>query len=469
MASSQKRSRPLRRVVRTFFAHRFWLVAMVIGASLAAALVSMRQPKMFVGRMELASAANSTSSSVLLPDVVRLRQLVFNPENLAALVVTTPGGEARDAKLISRIAKSVQLEPVSDPALGSGVWRLRVEIPAADAATAAERLDRYAQSIDEEFRLRVRLAKKDSTASQDDPASWIAPVAHTQAAAGQTDETFADPLLEVVGNPEDVEPLAAAIQADIDRACAELDRQSRELEALTAIVEQLDANPAAVEKELEAEQPALRALRNERDRLLEQRARLAAYLRPAHPDYQAIDRRIQSAEDALAQERAKLRELYGQKRQQVQSAVEKRTAQLEEDRKRLAVVERPFRTEKAARNAPANSETPRPLPEVPARALDANLASLDRPVGRVVLPSPSVDPRPIQPMTARNVLLAAMAALAVYLLFVVVRAGADSRIHSMDDLEDLDVDLYAFGSIPTRRSGMPVRLRAAAHLGEPRS
>lgn len=466
MASSpRKRSRPLRRMARTFFAHRFWLLAMVVGASLATAIVSVRQPKTYVGRMELAYAADAHSTPVLLPDVVRLRQLVFNPENLAALTPTLEGRESSDPETLSRIAKSMQLDPLSNATSGSGVWRLQVQIPASNAKIAGERLDQYAARIDEEFHHRVQLAKKQAAPSSPsgDARVPVAPVAHFPENAPPPGEAPTAPILQIGVEPSDVSDRVAELQGENENRIAELDRATAQAAGLAEIVAQLEANPPIVSPEIEAQQPALRALRQEFDRLLEQRARRAAYLKPAHPDYQAIDRRIQSAEAALGLEITKLAKDYRAKWTTATTAAQRLRDELARVPKPLDArdVQKsetaiPPATDEQA--SPTSPEVPRPLPDVAARSFDPSAIGVERPVGRVVLPSPSVDPHPIQPTTFRNVAFSACAALAVYLLFVVIRAGSDTRIHSMDEIEDLGVSVFSFGSIPSQcRAAPPVR------------
>ncbi|MBY0586077.1 hypothetical protein K2X85_02810, partial [bacterium] len=94
---------------------------------------------------------------------------------------------------------------------------------------------------------------------------------------------------------------------------------------------------------------------------------------------------------------------------------------------------------------------------MPTTPVTAATATLDRPIGRVVVRPGVIDLDPIRPRTARNIAIGAALGLLAYALSSMVRAGSDQRIHAVDDLESLDLDINVFGSIPKVRSGSPVK------------
>ena len=112
------------------------------------------------------------------------------------------------------------------------------------------------------------------------------------------------------------------------------------------------------------------------------------------------------------------------------------------------VAEKP--REEIKSSSPAKEITPSPLPEnLPA-------STLDRPIGRVVIRAGMVDASPIRPKTERNIISGLIGGLLAYLVMVFLWAGSDQRIHSVDDLEGLAVDLNVFGSLPKVKNGQPV-------------
>lgn len=480
--------RQFRRIVRTFFAYRRWLLVLWIAGAIAAVATSARQPTTYVGRLELASAADGSPTRAVLPDIVRLRQLAFNPENLNRLTSSENNAirEGSTDPLAAKIAKTASLEPISTSPSGCSVWRLSVEIPARSHGEAQRRLEAFAKKIDLEFRENLvavrraghsplRLAGEHvhpavyqaRTSGREDAAPKPADSTQSQAA-----DSSGDPLAELAKefgvSIDELPAIADSIRAEFGRRAKEIEILEQKIDELVRHVHRIEAKEEPTEDaaQMEQDNSAFRSLCERRDTLNDLRSKLAMSLKPAHPDYQAVEGMIQEVEARLKSERSRLVELCRSKIRKLETRTRQLHTDVTRDRSRLdALADLSARTDSAAA-APSSipslpekeSDAPRPMPSLPSGPSSTQPAEeIDRPIGRVVLPTPTVDVNPIRPRTSRNVGFALLGAFLAYAAFVVVRAGSDQRIHGTEDLEGFDVDVPIFGSIPSQRTGCLVR------------
>jgi hypothetical protein len=490
-----KRSLRSRQFFRAFFAHRSWLLLLLLLGAGAGAALSLTQERVYLGRLELASAVEAAPTRVLLPDNARLWQLVYSAANLNLL---TDGADDTSASF-ERVNRSIKLQPVSMQSTGSSVWSLSIEIPAANVATARERLDRYAARIDSEFRERVLLVRRqrpitpvavrrtsaDHTASRTaiiDQA--IAKTAHSPEESAATPDANSPPLLPTKDQNKEVKSLAEELGVSVeqlplvidqfetsidDRVTQLHDRESRIARAMESI-NRAESNPlsASIRSDSEAAHPELVSLRTRRQQLLAERARLATYLKPAHPEFQSLDRDLKDVESTLRQAQQAAVDGLRQDVTRWDAEVKSLRESIVEDRERLATVRAmiglpatiPNDRSRAASTPPASNAvlaTPYAAPAPTETVNPPTSATGDRPIGRVVVRPGVIDAEPLRPRTARNMLIGAAIGLLVYAFASVVRAGSDQRIHAVDDLESMDLKINVFGSIPKVRSGAPVK------------
>jgi hypothetical protein len=471
-------------MVRAFFAHRRWLVALLAVGGGGAAVGSMTIPTTFIGRMELACSPDAPPSRVVLPDVVRLRQLVFDPENLSLLLDSEDPSDKKGAALVESLAETATLEPISPPTAPSSVWRLRVEIPAPDRATAQRRLEQYADRINQDFRERIRLVRRGDpagirtapTVSEILPAryqpadekadvSLLSEVPPTPQAAPAEGNPLAELASRFGVSVEQLPAVADSIRSELDRRANEIAARERQVDEWVEIVNGLESGEAhGAASTAERGSPSIRSLLERREELQARRLNLVGRLRPAHPDYQAVERSIQEVETRLRLERERLADSYRARIAEAEASTKQLRNELSKDRRRLDALEAAAAGRRSREAAPPSSfaasaavAPPEPAPPLSGRALPTTWEA-ERPIGRVVLPGASVDRRPIRPKTVRNTVAAMACALLAYLVFVAVQAGSDPRVFGVDDLESLGIDLYVFGSIPASKRCVPVRL-----------
>lgn len=491
-----RRSLRSRRVFRAFFAHRTWLLLLLLlGGGLGAAY-SVSQERVYQGRLELASAVEGAPTRVLLPDHARLWQLVYSTSNLNLL--TEENEESSSS--FDRVNRSIRLSPVSEQSTGSSVWSLDIEVPAPTVAAARERLDRYAARIDSEFRERILLVRRQrpmapvavrrtnpdqaSASRSPDVDGAVQRTAHSPEDDVDA-EPSSSPLLPTKSQSKEVEDLARELGVTVQRLPLMIDQFERSIDDRVTLlheregqiartmetINKAESNPLAmmVPAEIESAHPELASLRARRQQLLAERARLATYLKPAHPEFQSLDRDLKDVEASLRQEQQGMLAGLRQDVHRWDTEVKSLRESIVSDRERLAVVSTMIGLpEKRTRDlASKQSSVPEPTPRLeavaplPAAPVVASATPMvDKPIGRVVVRPGVIDADPIRPKTARNVVIGAAIGLLVYTLSSVVRAGSDQRIHAVDDLEGIDVTVNVFGSIPKVRSGSPVKFSA---------
>ena len=464
-----RQPRRLRRFLRTFFAHRLSLVFLAVAGGLLGAGVSYFQERTYRGQLELAAAPDGAPTRVLLPDNAKLWQLVHSDANLELLVKDAPPQGTRQ---LERINRSIQLEPISTQPTGSSIWLLHVDIPASSSSNAKEMLNRYAAKLDSEFQQRTLLVSRNSIGRS---------VSHRRGrsttpaidSAIQTTSAVTDPQLVELAHELGVEPdrlpfMIDQFRGSIERRSGDLTKREAEVDKLVTAINRIESGSVTAQfpPDVEAAYPELQSLRTEREALAQQRARLATTLKPAHPELKSVDRRIAEVEEQLKGTQSRIADKYESEIQRVESDLKKKREQLAIDRERLSKVQRmaniPATVPTTSDTAPEKSTTEAvnqaPLKEVTPQPLPENFAAgaLDRPIGRVVIRAGMIDPSPVRPKSERNIMAGVFGGLLAYLVMVFLWAGSDQRIHSIDDLEGLAVDLNVFGSLPKMRNGQPV-------------
>jgi hypothetical protein len=96
-------------------------------------------------------------------------------------------------------------------------------------------------------------------------------------------------------------------------------------------------------------------------------------------------------------------------------------------------------------------------PGLELRALpEPTAADAERPIGRVVISGPLLDRGPVQPRTTRNVAIGVLLGLVTYVMASFFWAASDQRIHGVEDLHELNIDINVFGSVPRTGRRSPV-------------
>lgn len=472
-----RKPRRLRRFLRTFFAHRLWLAVLALAGGLIGAGFSYFQERTYRGQLELAAAPDGAPTRVLLPDNAKLWQLVHSDANLELLVKDAP---PEGVKQLERVSRSIQLEPISTQPTGSSIWLMHVDIPASSASSAKEMLNRYGARLDSEFQQRTLLVSRSTGRGASHRRSHADSLAKVDSAVQPTG-AVTDPQLVDLANELGVEPDRLPFVIDqfkdsIERRARDLAKRESDADQLVAAINRIESGSVAAlfPAEIESQNPELQSLRSERDALLQQRARLATTLKSAHPELKAVDRRIGEVEEQLKASQSRIASKFEAEIQRVETDLKKKREQLSIDRERFAKVQKlvnistqsstapPSNGERPASTtpppAPAPVAAPKPLPD------DLPAATFDRPIGRVVIRTGMVDPFPVRPKTERNIMAGIFGGLMAYLVLVFLWAGSDQRIHSIDDLEGLSVDLNVFGSLPRTRSGHPVSFTSGKAL-----
>jgi predicted nucleic acid-binding Zn-ribbon protein len=183
-------------------------------------------------------------------------------------------------------------------------------------------------------------------------------------------------------------------ERSIDDRVAQLhDREGQIARAMESI-NKAESNPLAmiVPAEMESSRPELASLRARRQQLLTERARLATYLKPAHPEFQALDRDLKEAETSLRQEQQGMLTALRQDVHRWDAEVKSLRESIVADRERLAVVSKMIglSEKRTGEWAPAPNpvtapalvgETAAPLLSAPAVANSMSMP--EKPIGRV--------------------------------------------------------------------------------------
>lgn len=471
-----RKPRRLRRFLRTFFAHRLWLVVLALAGGLIGAGFSYFQERTYRGQLELAAAPDGAPTRVLLPDNAKLWQLVHSDANLELLVKDAP---PEGVKQLERVSRSIQLEPISTQPTGSSIWLMHVDIPASSASSAKEMLNRYGARLDSEFQQRTLLVSRATGRGTTHRRSHVSSPTTVDSAVQPT-AAVTDPQLIELANELGVEPDRLPFVIDqfkdsIERRARDLAKRESDADQLVAAINRIEAGSVAAlfPAEIESQNPELQSLRGERDALLQQRTRLATTLKAAHPELKAVDRRIGEVEEQLKASQSRIASKFEAEIQRVETDLKKKREQLSVDRERFAKVQKLVNITAQNPSTPSNADrppsttpsappvsvaAPKPLPD------DLPAATFDRPIGRVVIRTGMVDPFPVRPKTERNIMAGIFGGLLAYLVLVFLWAGSDQRIHSIDDLEGLSVDLNVFGSLPRTRSGHPVSFTSGKAL-----
>lgn len=487
--AGERKSRPMRRVLRTFFAHRGWLLVLLAAGGAIGAAASFLQERVYQGRLEVACAPESAPTRVVLPDNARLWQLVYSPDNLRVLSQQS----ANPVGALERINRSIKLAPLSEVSPGgSAVWSLDVEIPAKNPGAAKELLDRYSVQLDAQFRQRTLLARRSrgslpmsprsdravtSTRTEEPPSEPVdrdvVPAGFEPAAIGSAETPGSDDAASVelardLGVSVDRLPFVLdQFAQSITRRSADLSEGEKRIEQWMRTLKRIESSQPleSLPPDLETWAPELVTMIEERQSLERERGQLSLQLKPAHPEYRALERGLLALQDRIVASKRELTARLQSEIQRTETEVKRLRDEIGRDRERLAHVQGRLGVAVPMEGMiPLASPTRVPVVPVPTKlepVFEAGVPAavpgvLDRPIGRVVVRAGVIEPAAVQPRTWRNITLGILAGLLVYLIAVVFRAGSDQRIHGIDDLESLSADLNVFGSIPRLRRVGPV-------------
>ena len=530
MSTPRKTSRrTLREVLRMLFANFWFLTIMVVIGGAAGWVFSRNQERTYLGHVKLKSSTHTGMAEARLPEEDLLYEMVFDDENLRTLLPE----ERPQADPALLQALKVKLERAEE---GISVWQLTAQIPAGSSQAAEAQLRRFVEKLQANFaakysasvvrqidRLARRVRLEDPQAfsflnvsATDDELLWA--TAEVPVDESATEEAKPKSSDSVTQSLEDearklgvsLDSLAEALETaqtkakTRDQALRDLERQLDHQQNVLKLLMK-DQLPTSLPEDFRREYPEFAIAIDQVLTLEQQRAALAARLKPAHPRLKALDRSLQQAREQL---HAKLEKLVSQ----FESEVEQLLAQAKKDRqscaqsneraKQLSVLLRrkqDLQAEQAQQHQQQQlveklrqlAQLPLPADRGPAPAtkdasqqqtqdtpagtttppIDAKGPPAVEPAPPTVKPAPpaplpigdlyfalSIDKRPLQPQTTRNMLVGSLASLALGLLLVLIRTAADQRIHLPHDMEGMEIDVEALGSIPQVKRMAPVRL-----------
>lgn len=491
MSEKDRRAgRTVRELARVLFANaRTLLLCLLIGGGLGLWKASTEQ-RTFRGKLDLAAGAPGPGAPFGLPDEVRLRQLVFEPQNLRLLIPGEPtGGEEVTEDELARVERSIVVSPVLSAAGDSrSVWQVVVEVPAETPALAHARLLAYADQLQKNFAAARYLlamgipsslhetmtpllshlnASSDRPSASDDLAENIA--AHS---AEDEEKAFQKLSRKAAAIKVKLSALSSEIEASFD-ARRRLENQLHEweeerLQALS-IRGKLDSNPSTewLLEEVGLDFSNVRELAVMLESLRRKRLLLSTEVTEANPLIRRLDRAIAATKTGLEQSLESARASFDEKAAGHASRVDVLRARIERTQARLDQLQE-LRDEQmlwerrslpAGRTQASLAADPSSTPStgLSEREVEAEESEEVLPAGRLLVAGPFVDPSPVRPRTARDVVLGCIAGMSFGILLVMLRTVSDQRIHVASDMDDLDLDLEVFGSIPRIKGEQPVR------------
>lgn len=477
-----KNKQSLREAVRVLFVNAKLLALLIIAGAAIGGLRAAWQERTFHGNVELATGGSAFAEGMILPNPTELRRLVLDPESLKVL-------QANEQDASPELQRSIHIEPVVTDADGrTGVWRVNAQVHAATRDEAAEKFHRYAEllqaAFEEKLGLKVVERPRVETIAVNTQSFF-------QLAAYQPDADHApqpQPGAEPTGeSAEDLERRARRLDVALDdldvalrEARSRLEQnqgqqaaKQRELSVLRSTVRLLQDGARTLPKEVFERRPELELLTKQHDELQQRRSTLETQLKPVHPRLRALDRQLSDLAARQTQVRSELLKSYQSEQAGVEDELQRLTAFEIQQRQRVRELES-LQTARDAQRAQAVEAPVEPKKDADVEhAAPPQDAVASRPPEPLILPTltpsrlapgtllvagPIVDKDPIRPNILRDTLLGALIGLVVGLACVVVRAGADQRVHTPYHLDQLELDVEFFGSIPQLDYEPPVRL-----------
>lgn len=468
MASRKSSGRfSFRDLVYSLFANRRVLSVSIVLGALVGFVRAATQERAYFGRVELASAGRAADQTVALPDAVRLRRLVLDPKNLEALTARGDGDPGRAPPKPPVVA----LRPVmEDASTAATVWQLQVDVPAESRQAAVDRLRAYVDRVQNAF-VESRGTADDRSNSALEPAAGVAsktasePEKSGSVGGGASDrEAAAEPARQrpVGGLESEIASLESRIargeleQAEIARAIADRRRLTAELTA--------DPRAEWLPVALEADFPDIAAVGRRRDALIERRSALASVVTASHPALRALDRSFAAARERLLAGLAEVQRVYAGQIEALEGQARELEQRIAADRTQLTDLADKLAETLARENRARQGRDERILEILTHSAAPAG-KSAGAPIvvpyllpGKLLVAGPFVDASPVRPRQVRDAAMGAALGLALGLAWILVRSTLDQRVHVAADVDELDLDLEVFGSIPQLKSAAPVRL-----------
>lgn len=492
-----KNKHNLREYVRILFANgRLLLLLILIGAAIGLARAAWQQ-RTYLGNFELATGGFDPSGATVLPNPVEMRRLVMNPDVLKILTASgsiRPGENLEDKIRISPLVTSADRQ--------SGVWRVTAEVPASSHQQAIEKLNEYVTNLQMSFEQRFAAEFVDMPVAECEKD--IITLVALQVPPEETDENVKLPTLDELQaearrldvSLDSLESTIKKLNDDRDDQAEKIQSLQRELSVHRSTSRLITDEARSLPQEIVQQHPEIGALNEQWDQLNRRRNELAIQLRPAHPQLRAVDRQLQEVGERLKQAREQLRKSLEAKQKLVEDELNRMSALQMQQKQRLQELS-------ALLEAKKRLDQPRPLPvppkeevpgkqakppRVPAKKDTKQATAPDRqpsepptlseepsqeprrlPLhmakpepGKILVAGPFVSRSPVRPNTLRDTLLGATAGLVLGLMLVVVRAGADQRVHVPYHLDQLNLDVEVFGTIPEMGDESPVRISAKA-------
>lgn len=497
VASKRMPRRTLREFVRRLFAYRLLVLACATTGLAAGFLHAWKQPRTFAGFLELAAGATTSGpAAVRLPDAVQLRRMLLEPRVVRALLPEDAEGlDAEEPPGVVELQRKIQVVPVAT-AIGAdrSVYRVSMEIPAADWQAARQQMRVFADRLQSEFEgagvVRRRSLGKDQIAIDD----AIVAVGH-------------------IDWNDDLEARARELGTTIEHAQQRLEQLRQELSSKSAAMAELErhsaermAGAARLEAErslakiprriLEGHPQALDAATRQED-AARKLAAVAAKATPSHPSYMAAKRNLDQAKLAAEQAAVALAAQWSDEARNANDELRERQKDIDDRRAVMVKLERLLRDKTAGEpkpkppsksaepvnnstghpsgpqaNLPPRTETPNVGPRmetVPPTTLQLtpspNSAHSQMPAakpGKLLVAGPFVEQTAVRPRWLHDIGFGLLFGSIAGLLVAVVRGGADQRVRSQGDIDDLQLGIEVFGSIPQLENAAPVRIVRSA-------
>lgn len=489
--------RTLREFVRRLFACRGLVLTSAFAGLLAGSLHAWRQPKTFAGFLELAAGATTSGPpAIRLPDAVQLRRMVLEPRVVRALLPADAEGlDAEEPPGLLALQRSIDVKPLPTAAgADRSVYRVLLEVPAADWQSARQQMRLFADRLQAEFegagivrRATPRSPERDVAVVPVGFFEWTDELENRAKALGTTLDRVEESLSKLRQELAERRNSIAAL----DKSLAERSEAIRIIETDKSLARApasvLQANPPAAEAVARAEETRVKL------------AGLASKVTPSHPSYGAAKRQADQARLAAEQQAVKLLAKLKDEAAALSAAI----GEKQDESKRLdasvAAFDRLLRDKKAHEvnsrlgtpatrksaeveskakqpempsapvGRPANSGTasasPTPPPQpLPMQVVQSASAPAARP-GKLLVAGPFVEPQAVRPRWLHDMAFGLFFGTMFGLFLAIIRGGADQRVHTPNDLETLGLGIEVFGSVPQLDRGPPVQIVRGSGMG----
>lgn len=474
----------LRETVRVLFVNGKLLGLLVLIGAAIGGLRAAMQERTYAGNVELATGGHALSEGVILPNPTQLRRLVLDPDIVAVL-------ESDASKAQRFLEREIRIEPVvTDTDNRTSVWRVNAEVYAPSQQAATEKLNEYVNRLQTAFEKSlgldiVKAARPKSPAADGQPFHFVAfqpvtPPAETEPAPAAPTADLRERAQKLNVSLNELPEAIDATQKQLEDSQTRQQTIERDLSLLRATARLLEDGARVLPAEVFKKHPELEGLIKQYDELEQRRSQLATQLKPVHPQLRTMDRRLGELGERMKQAQQLALSDYKQQQAEVEQRLQKLLAEQMQQQQRLRDLKALLQARDAEQpktpdnelaaetKQPASkqgspsskAETPGPQDEAPETLVLPPLEPQRLVAGQLLVAGPYVGSEPVRPNVTRDVVLGGCIGLAFGLLWVVVRTRADQRIHAPYHLDQLDLGVEVFGSIPQLRDEAPVRLAA---------